>query len=195
MAVTYWEVEDRGYETPCWIWSRAKFKTGYGAVHRGKQTLRAHRLVYAERRGPIPDNLHLDHLCRNKACVNPDHLEPVTKEENERRHWAQAERVTTCIHGHDKNGLAVCKTCNDISKRSYKARIRAERLQERLDNPLPPRQEPVYKSSAEKRARQSASHLLIPAVECPDCGQPYKRGGALARHRQVRHPLAIPPTD
>lgn len=74
-------VEDHGYETPCWIWARAKNHTGYGHV-RGQL---AHRYVYEHHRGPVPEGLTLDHLCEEKLCVNPDHLEAVSHAENCRR--------------------------------------------------------------------------------------------------------------
>lgn len=82
----YYAVRDCGFETPCWVWARATLKSGYGAVHRGGKSVRAHRWMYEQACGPIPAGLVLDHLCEIKACVNPSHLEPVTKRENERRH-------------------------------------------------------------------------------------------------------------
>lgn len=80
-----YDVEDRGFSTPCWIWARAKYKTGYGALRRRGKSLRAHRWMYEQTVGPIPEGKHLDHLCCVRACVNPEHLEPVTKRENEIR--------------------------------------------------------------------------------------------------------------
>lgn len=80
-----YEVRDCGYETPCWIWLLKKHHAGYGWVGvKGRQWL-AHRWYYEQANGPIPDGLQLDHLCRQKICVNPDHLEPVTPLRNARR--------------------------------------------------------------------------------------------------------------
>lgn len=76
--------------TGCWVWQRAVLKTGYGSLRIAGRTVRAHRHYYEKHRGPIPQGLVLDHLCRNRRCVNPDHLEPVTFEENCRR-GAQAK--------------------------------------------------------------------------------------------------------
>lgn len=84
-AVRYVE-EDRGYESPCWIWQLVRHrKTGYGQVRDGDRKVYAHRQMYEQARGPVPPGLELDHLCRVHACVNPDHLEPVTRQENVRR--------------------------------------------------------------------------------------------------------------
>jgi hypothetical protein len=74
-----------GYETPCWLWQLAKNKDGYGTVRAGTGMALAHRVYYEERRGQVPEGTELDHLCGVRACVNPDHLEPVSHAENCRR--------------------------------------------------------------------------------------------------------------
>lgn len=80
-----WIEEDRGFVTPCRIWQLAKDDDGYGKVtSQGRRTL-AHRVAYEHGRGPIPEGLQIDHLCRQPSCVNPDHLEAVTSAENVRR--------------------------------------------------------------------------------------------------------------
>lgn len=71
-------------ETGCWHWNNTPTDS-YGSVHRNGRTQRAHRYVWMQLRRPIPDGLHIDHLCRVKNCVNPDHLETVTPGENIRR--------------------------------------------------------------------------------------------------------------
>lgn len=78
-------VEDRGYETPCWISTMARGHTGYAYISdRGRLRL-AHRVAYEWQYGSIPDGLQIDHLCKVTSCVNPDHLEAVTAAVNSQR--------------------------------------------------------------------------------------------------------------
>lgn len=91
-------------EEECWIWDGYTI-CGYGYVSQSltpKEPINhyVHRLMYQERVGPIPDGLFLDHLCRNKRCANPKHLEPVTPAENVRRGWLFRPRAFVCKNGH-----------------------------------------------------------------------------------------------
>jgi transcriptional regulator with XRE-family HTH domain len=69
----------------CWIWLGRINGFGYGEIKCGERRLKAHRVSYEHHVGPIPEGLDLDHLCRVRPCVNPEHLEPVTRSENVRR--------------------------------------------------------------------------------------------------------------
>lgn len=80
----------------CWIWTGAANSKGYGCVSVAGRLYLSHRLAYAWEVGAIPNGLTIDHLCRNKLCVRPNHLEPVTVGENIRR---AHERVSVCKHG------------------------------------------------------------------------------------------------
>jgi hypothetical protein len=79
----------------CWVWTGRVKSGGYGEVSR----YYAHRVAYELYVGPIPAGLHIDHLCMNKWCVNPNHLEPVTLAENTRR-WFAANPPSHCRRGH-----------------------------------------------------------------------------------------------
>jgi hypothetical protein len=82
-AVPHW-IEDP--QTHCWIWQMKSRVNGYGQVNIGNTTsTTAHRWVYEQLRGSIPKDRVLDHLCRVRLCVNPDHMEIVTIAENNRR--------------------------------------------------------------------------------------------------------------
>lgn len=110
-------------ETPCWEWT-ASLGFGYGRYYSSvqKKTVRAHRASYEMLVGPIPEGLTIDHLCRNRACVNPDHLEPVTSQVNILRGYgisALNARKVVCPNGHEflfrKGGIRACQIC----KRDY----------------------------------------------------------------------------
>ena len=101
---------------------------GYGQITIDKKTLHAHRVMYEQLVGPISSDLVIDHLCRNKSCVNVDHLEAVTCKENLMRGNTLAgnnARKIHCIRGHefdyvDKKGKRVCKTCKKIWYETYR---------------------------------------------------------------------------
>lgn len=102
----------------CYEWVAAKDPLGYGrfTVGEGAKGKLAHRIVYEKFVGPITDGLTLDHLCRNTSCVNPDHLEPVTQQENIRRgDWF----INAHREGRDC-GHEACRSCQRFRNREHK---------------------------------------------------------------------------
>jgi len=85
----------------CWIWTACVNRDGYGKISVSGRDRVAHRVAYELLVGPIPDGMQLDHLCRTLACVNPEHLEPVTPGENQRRGYAARGPVSHCKNGHE----------------------------------------------------------------------------------------------
>lgn len=111
-------------ENGCWPWLGSITTAGYGQIreHRSRKNIPAHRAVYELRVGLIPAGLDLDHLCRNRACVNPAHLEPVSRRTNVLRGAspsAHRARLTHCPAGHpydEQNtyvwhGMRHCRVC------------------------------------------------------------------------------------
>lgn len=118
--------------TGCWEWTGATARGGYGSQWWDGKLHRAHRLSYEVFVGPIPEGLTLDHLCRNKACIRPSHLEPVTNDENVKRGFEAvvAERQT-CGKGHawtpentyhNPGGGRRCRACLRIDDKRYRER-------------------------------------------------------------------------
>ena len=120
----------------CWYWALAYDVKGYGRAWFSGRQHKAHRLVYELLIGKIPEGLELDHLCRNRLCVNPSHLEPVSHAENVRRGKAGRHHrsKTHCVNGHEYTpentylrptqlkGLRDCRKCRQIRTEKWKAK-------------------------------------------------------------------------
>jgi hypothetical protein len=125
--------------TGCWEWMGSKNRDGYGHVWLNGRLRSAHQMTYEHFVGPVPEGLELDHLCRNPACANYEHLEPVPHRVNVLR-GAGVSAVhavkTHCIHGHEftpentyigRRGNRSCRECTLISvKASYLRRKEAK---------------------------------------------------------------------
>lgn len=130
-AIRFWRHVEPEPNSGCWLWLGAVAGT-YGRFHDGERSSQAHRFSYTLYRGAISPGLDLDHLCRNRLCVNPWHLEPVSRQENVTRGRAIHE---ACLYGHpydttvpsysNTNGRRArrCSTC----ARAANERARAKR--------------------------------------------------------------------
>jgi hypothetical protein len=126
----------------CWLFAGPRDHNGYGVISRKEEghtkTRMAHRIVYEGLKGVIPTGLQLDHLCRCRWCVNPEHLEAVTAYENTMRSRSPAAinaRKTHCVKGHELSGDNVffvegwrrCRACSRVSSKKTTTRAYRKR--------------------------------------------------------------------
>lgn len=128
-------------ESGCWLYRGHVSSKGYGKVRvrrlSREHLISAHRVAYEYLRGPIPEGLELDHLCRVRHCINPEHLEPVTHSVNVRRGispWGEMGRRPVCPKGHELAGRNLylkpvkhfykrqCRTCRAESRAKWRAK-------------------------------------------------------------------------
>ena len=133
----FWAKVDK--TATCWLWVAGKDSKGYGTFWIGDATRGAHRVSYELTHGTIPAGLELDHLCRVRNCVNPDHLEPVTHIVNTRRSPFVISTVnstkTHCLRGHlfdeantyiTPRGTRNCRECKRAAGRVWERTRRAK---------------------------------------------------------------------
>lgn len=132
----FWAKVDKGGE--CWVWTAGLNHEGYGKFWLNGRTIAAHRVAYILTSGPIPEGLTIDHLCRVRACVRPDHLEAVTIQENLARAPLALggfnARKTHCPQGHAydeantrvrPDGRRLCRSCDRARSAQRWAKQRA----------------------------------------------------------------------
>jgi len=136
----FWSMVDVGKPEECWPWT-GKLYNGYGFFALLGKSRGAHRASFTIAHGAIPDGMWVDHVCRNRACVNPAHLRAVTPKTNALENniglTAQNAVKTHCDKGHklagenlriEKRGWRLCVICQRAHNRAYRARLSAARL-------------------------------------------------------------------
>jgi hypothetical protein len=132
----------------CWLWTAALNSNSYGHIDVDGHSVKAHRFSYELLVGPVPEGLDLDHLCRVRHCVRPDHLQPVTRPTNILRGngmGARHSRQTHCVHGHPLSGNNLlyssngtqcgrprfARRCRECLRRNGRASMRRKRAAEK----------------------------------------------------------------
>lgn len=129
-------------ENGCWIWQANRDRHGYGLFYGPENEWSgpyngAHRWAFIAHHGYAPVGLDIDHLCEVTLCINPDHLEAVTRSEHVRRTYARMGLVSHCVNGHEftpentytpPGKWRQCRACKVVRQRAYRARKRAERV-------------------------------------------------------------------
>lgn len=155
----------------CWEWQGHLNKNGYGQISVKGKCWKAHRISYTVHVGEIPIGLEMDHLCKNRRCVNPAHLEAVTRKENNRRSVSPSaihSKKTHCPKGHEyseentykKLGLRgrICRTCDKERNKKNRA----------------------FKSGYEAGRREAESEMKLKETVAYKCGYDSGREDLLA---------------
>lgn len=180
----------------CWVWSGNRLPTGYGVFSLKRRTVYPHRIMYMIFVGDIPAGLHIDHLCRNRACCNPAHLEPVTCAENLRRSPIQITTIqaqkTECHRGHPLSGdnLSVsprghrtCRACEKIDNANRYAKGKAA-LQASSRAPVSPSRAGTYCRNGHERTAENTYTNPAGQHKCRQCKAEY----AARRYAEAKAP-------
>lgn len=153
-------------DTGCWEWTGSTNSGGYGQSSYDGQPTTAHRAYWRCVVGPIADDMDLDHLCRNRLCVNPDHLEPVTRSENlERGYEARGcknghpftEENMTVVNRTDGRTFRRCKVCH--RERNKRAKVRRRRGLRDQDSTMAGREHTEKSKAAMRRSQRTRDDL------------------------------------
>lgn len=160
----------------CWLWTASTGRCGYGSFRLDKKNRKAHRVSYQFLVGEVPSGLQLDHLCRTRCCVNPEHLEAVTARVNVLRGEGQAgksARATACRNGHEY--VAGSYRTNARQQRICLACDRAWSLSKRERG-----RERDKLQRAKKRAERKAAGV------CFQCGAPSPNRELCSTHAEAK---------
>jgi HNH endonuclease len=188
---------------PCWVWTGA-LTGGYGSIRVDGRATYTHRMAYELLVGPVPEGLHLDHLCRNRRCVRPDHLEAVTCHVNVMRGigpTAVNKRKKVCKRGHaltpdnvrvNARGYRNCLTCYHLRERANRSRRQSLSWIGPLHGPRKPGKYSTVCRNGHVRTAANTEYLRSGGIQCLTCrGRP--GGGtpwAERTHCPQGHPYA-----
>ncbi|WP_217901369.1 MULTISPECIES: HNH endonuclease signature motif containing protein [unclassified Rhodococcus (in: high G+C Gram-positive bacteria)] len=174
---------------PCWLWNGTT-ASGYGQFSLNGKQPGAHRVSYEYEIGPIPDGLHLDHLCRVLLCVNPAHLEPVTSKVNTERGISAATArarhaaITACPNGHfytsvnarvDSRGHRHCRTCDRARARGTDPKLEPLVIQ------VPPPRSPRHCPHGHEFTPENTALNNRGSRYCRECNRIKKKAQYVAR--------------